>query len=228
MTDCSLIRSIKICGVTNRTIAEQCAQLGFGAVGFVFYENSPRNINPAAVRAITQCLPDTIAKVGVFVDHAPEKMLDIAEQAGLTTLQLHGNEDAAIVRDVTQSGCRIVKVAHSLEWARQLAAELPIETSLLLECGCGPLPGGNGKTWNWAEARTVGIPLGIAGGLSPENFRDAVAQSGACAYDISSGVESAPGVKDAAAISQLAEAVAKLHAPPNAFWRSRLSLPHPF
>jgi len=219
MGECPLIRSVKICGVTDLTIAEQCVRLGFGAIGFVFYEESPRNMTPEAVRAITRRLPEPIAKVGVFVDRSPEEMLDIAEEAGLTTLQLHGNEGTEVVEAVSRSRFHVVKVARSVPEACDRCAALPAGVSLLLECGRGVLPGGNGLKWNWADARNVGMPVGIAGGLSPENICAAVSESGAVAYDVSSGVESAPGVKDPAAISRLAEAVASVSAPAVPFWR---------
>lgn len=222
MVEILFVRTIKVCGVSDLATAETCAQLGFGAVGFVFYEKSPRNVTPEAVGAMSRLLPATMAKVGVFVDTPLNDVLRMAEQAGLTTLQLHGNEDVAFVRAAIQSGYHVVKVARSVEQACRLAKALPAETSLLLECGYGPLPGGNGEAWNWSEARALGISLGIAGGLNPENIRDAVAQSGAVAYDVSSGVESAPGVKDRNAIVRLAEAVAMLDAEPISFWQQRL------
>ncbi len=215
-----LIHNIKICGITQSVTAMLCAELGFGAVGFIFFPKSPRNVSPETVRDITRVLPDSMAKVGVFVDEPLEIMLATADVAGLTTIQLHGNEDIDTILALQQHGYKVVKVARSSEEARRIAPTLPDGTSMLLECGHGVLPGGNGATWNWSETRTIAcnLPLGIAGGLNPDNIIKAVEDSGAMAYDISSGIESSPGVKDPDAIRRLAEAIQNLHLNFQPFW----------
>lgn len=215
-----LIHNIKICGITQSATAMLCAELGFGAVGFVFYPKSPRNVSPEAVRGITHTLPDSMAKVGVFVDEPLKGMLTTAELARLTTIQLHGNEDIDTILTLQQHGYKAVKVVRSSEEAQRMMRTLPDETSLLLECGRGVLPGGNGAVWNWAEAHTISdnVPLGIAGGLCPENIIKAIEDSGAMAYDISSGVESSPGVKNPDAIRCLAEAVQNFNLNLQPFW----------
>ena len=215
-----IIDNIKICGITQTATALLCAELGFGAVGFIFYPKSPRNVSPETVRAITKILPDRMEKVGVFVDEPLKVMLRTAKFSGLTTIQLHGNEGIDTILDLEQHGFGVVKVARSSEEAQRMMTTLPDETSLLLECGSGVLPGGNGAVWNWAEARTISgsLPLGIAGGLSPENIIKAIEDSGAMAYDISSGGESSPGVKDPDAIRRLAKAVQNLRHNLQPFW----------
>ena len=215
-----LISNIKICGITQSATAMLCAELGFGAVGFIFFPKSPRNVSPETVRDITQVLPDSMAKVGVFVDEPLRIMVATAKSAGLTTIQLHGNEDIDTILALQQQGYKVVKVARSSEEARRIMTTLPDGTSVLLECGHGVLPGGNGAVWNWAEASTISgnLPLGIAGGLSPENIIKAIEDSGAMAYDISSGIESSPGVKDPDAIRRLAETVQNLRFSLQPFW----------
>ena len=211
---------IKICGITRQEDAARCAALGFGAVGFVFHRASPRNISPQAARAIVDTLPPAMYAVGVFVDEPLEWIAATAEAAALTTIQLHGRETEATVTQLQAIGYQIVKVARSAAEARTLIDTLMPQTSILLECGRGPLPGGNGAVWNWAEAREVGDLVGIAGGITPENLRRAVRQSGAAACDISSGVETAPGVKDPAALERLATAAVGLHSDHTSFWKS--------
>ena len=212
------IRSIKVCGITRCEDAARCAALGFGAIGFVFHRASPRNISPQAARAIVDTLPPTMSPVGVFVDEPLETILAIAEAAALTTIQLHGHETESTVTELQATGYQVVKVARSAAEARLCIDTLMPQTSILLECGRGPLPGGNGAAWNWAEAREVGDPVGIAGGLTPKNLREAVKQSRAVACDISSGVELAPGVKDPAALERLAAAATGLRSDYTAFW----------
>lgn len=220
MRKATFLDNLKVCGITRQQDAVRCAALGFGAVGFVFHPASPRNITPQAARAIVDTLPSGMAAVGVFVDEPIETILAIAETAALTTIQLHGHETVETVTRLRTAGHHVVKIARSANEARVLIDTLPPKTSILLECGCGPLPGGNGAVWDWAEARNVGGPVGIAGGLTPENLREAAERSGAVACDVSSGVELAPGIKDPAALERLATAATSLRADRSAFWTS--------
>lgn len=216
-----VINNTKICGITQLCTAALCAELGFGAVGFVFHPGSPRNIAPTAAGEISRHLPSSIARVGVFVDVAAASILETARTAGLTALQLHGNEDAATVKSLQQAGYKVVKVVKATnEKARGFVASLPPETSILLECGKGALPGGNGAAWDWAAARSFETvrPLGISGGLNASNITKAIEESGALAYDVSSGVESSPGVKDEHAIRQLASVLQNIDGFPRPFW----------
>jgi phosphoribosylanthranilate isomerase len=219
MASVPFIQNAKVCGITRVEDAARCAALGFGAIGFVFHPASPRNISPQAARGIVQTLPPTLAAVGVFVDEPVETMLAIADAAGLATLQLHGRETPETVARLQAHGFSVVKVARSANEARALIAALPPTTSILLECGRGPLPGGNGIAWNWAEARLSERRVGIAGGLSPENLHDAIQQSSAIACDLSSGVETTPGIKDPAALERLAAATTPLPPAPAPFWK---------
>ncbi len=217
MTERSFIANIKICGITDAAAAACCAAVGFGAVGFVFYARSPRHMTAAAVRAIVSDLPAGLAKVGVFVDVPAADVLATAEAAMLTTVQFHGDESAACLAAVARAGYGVVKTVRTAEAASRLAPTLPPGARILLECGRGSLPGGNGAVWPWAEARRAGTPVAIAGGLTPENIVAALAESQAAAGDVSSGVERAPGVKDPDAIRRLAAAVTGLTAP-RSFW----------
>ena len=217
----SLIRNIKICGITKIGSAEHCVRLGFGAIGYVFFRRSPRYLSPIEAGEISQHLPTDVAKVGVFVDESIETMLDIATLAGLTTLQLHGNEPVTTIETLQKAGYRVVKVLHTVETAQAVLETLPPGTSALLECIHGNLPGGNGAAWNWSATRLLKttLPLGIAGGLNPANIKQAIADSGAIAYDISSGVEAAPGVKDEHAIRLLRDAVENITGEYIPFWK---------
>ena len=225
------IQNTKICGITQLRTAELCVGLGFGAVGFVFHQESPRNISAAAAGEITKRLPSSVARVGVFVDKAVGYMLETALTAGLSAIQLHGNEDAATIQSLQHAGYKVVKVVKSTDGnAHKLVESLPPGTSILLECGKGVLPGGNGAAWDWAAARAfaTGLPLGIAGGLNASNIVKAIEVSGAIAYDISSGVESSPGVKDETAIMQLANQLEDVHLSLRPFWKQNEETTTPF
>lgn len=200
------LTNLKICGITSRETACFCASKGVGALGAVFYEKSPRYVTPAQARAFFNELPLQIARVGVFVDLPPTTMIAIAREAQLNTLQLHGEESSETLHALMQTPYRIIKVLKSTgEKLLKQATTLPPQVGILLECGQGTLPGGNGSVWDWAGAAPL-VPLrpfALAGGLTPENILDALLLSKASACDISSGVESAPGVKDHLAIEQL-------------------------
>ncbi len=206
---------VKICGLTEPDQALACARLGAEAVGLVFYPPSPRHVGKALARRIMSVLPDVTAAVGVFVDAPLEEIIDTAQACGLTAVQLHGHETPGRVADLKKAGLRVIKALFAdREPGFTRAAEYPAD-ALLVECGRGPLPGGNAAAWNWADAAPLArrFPLVLAGGLTPENVADAVAAARPHAVDVSSAVEVRPGVKDLARVRSLLEAVANSNHP---------------
>ena len=210
-----LLKNLKICGITTPDIARFCADAGVGALGAVFFAKSPRNVSAAQARAIFDGIPSGVARVGVFVNATADAMLAIAREAGLTTIQLHGGEPAEVVAVLLDAGYRVVKVVkRALDSAGAIAEEIaaiPAGAGVLVECGAGNLPGGNGAAWDWSAAAPLARmrPFALAGGIDPRNVVEALRCSHAVACDVSSGVESAPGVKDHGAILKLVEAVRK-------------------
>ena len=203
-----LAPGVKICGIRHAETAAYCVNRGTGALGAVFYPPSPRYVAPVVARAVFDGLPENVARVGIFVNQPVEAVLETARLARLTTVQLHGSESPDAMRAAADAGFRVVKAVKSAAEA----AALPSFAGALLECSHGTLPGGNGATWNWAEAKAVSAqrPLAVAGGLTPENLARASGASGAVALDVSSGVESSPGVKDRAKIASLLAVAAEL------------------
>ncbi len=188
---------LKICGLTNPAEARFCADAGAAALGVVFYPPSPRNVTPERAAKIFAGLPREVARVGVFVNATLVEMLDASRTAGLTVAQLHGTESPALAAALLASGLKVLKTVRGGESVATEAARHPHGTRFLVECGRGPLPGGNGAAWDWSSARTTaGIQFAIAGGLSPENLEIAANASGAAFFDLSSAVESTPGRKD--------------------------------
>ena len=214
---------IKICGITRRPDALFCAEAGVGALGAVFYGKSPRHVSPAQARYLFEDLPAQIARVGVFVDASAEAMIATARAAALDTVQMHGEESMTTIHAVLDAGFHVVKVLDRLGDELLAAARaLPPQVGLLVECGKGVLPGGNAAIWNWSAAATLaGIrPFAIAGGLHAMNLAVAARSSRAFGFDVSSGVESAPGVKDEAAVRAFLQAAADLGPPPHSFsWK---------
>ncbi len=202
------LANLKICGITTRETARFCADHGVGALGAVFFPKSPRHVSPEHARRMFEGLPDRVARVGVFVDTPSEELIAAARTAGLDTVQLHGNESLDTVTAAQKAGFRVIKVVKITGTALvETAQSLPLSAGILVECGLGTLPGGNGAAWQWADAAPLaGLrPFALAGGLTPQNLEQAAALSGASAWDLSSGVETAPGIKDHEAILKLTD-----------------------
>lgn len=187
---------LKICGLTDPADARFCAEAGAAALGAVFYPPSPRNVSPERAAEVFADLPPDVPRVGVFVDATAADILRAAGIAGLGAAQLHGAEPPALAAELLAAGLRVLKVLRGGDLAAE-AARYPDGTRFLVECGRGALPGGNGAAWDWSAARALSpLPFALAGGLSPDNLPAAAAVSGACFFDLSSAVESAPGRKD--------------------------------
>ncbi len=199
---------IKICGVRDAETAMVAAECGADAVGFVFAESSVRRIDPDEAWEIALALPPFVAKVGLFVDPNPKEYSAIKERCPFDYGQLHGSESEETVR-----GCGpwIIKAVRfnpttiEAEFRRWSAVD-EVE-ALLIDGGSG----GEGKTLDWKALARVkdgcDHPIILAGGLTPGNVGDAVRIVRPWAVDVSSGVESARGVKDAALIAAFCGAV---------------------
>lgn len=201
---------VKICGLTRPEEALACARAGARAIGCVFFPGSPRNVDAAAAAEIRRALPPEIVCVGVFVDASFDAIMRLADGSGFAAVQLHGNEPPELVERLRGEGLFVIKAlfagrAPGLGQARRFPA-----SAFLVECGKGPLPGGNARSWTWSEAAAFGErrPLILAGGLTPENAAQAVRAAAPDAIDVSSGVEAAPGRKDLHKVKQLIAAVA--------------------
>lgn len=183
----------KICGITNREDALCAVKCGADALGFIFYEKSPRYVAPEKAAEIICDLPPFVTPVGVFVN-APH--IDaIVKLAGLRAIQLHGDEppEACLGHDVPV--IRTLRVGNEFD-ALALRSH-PVRTFLLDTARTGSY-GGTGETFDWAkarEAKNYGRII-LSGGLNPDNVREAIEQVAPYAVDTSSGVEAEPGKKD--------------------------------
>lgn len=201
------IVKVKICGITNLGDALDAVRLGADALGFMFYEPSPRYIRPEAAGEIVRALPPFVAKVGVFVNASRDQIRRAIETAGLDTVQLHGDEQPD---DCAGFGVKTVK-AFRVQNRDSLAALPAFRTDAwLLDSFVPGKLGGTGALFNWdlaVEAKSLGAPVILAGGLTPENAASAASQVRPYALDVSSGVESSPGKKDPAKIERFIAAV---------------------
>ena len=199
---------IKICGITRSEDALFAEESGAQAVGFVFYDKSPRYIVPEKAGEISEKLGPFIARVGVFVDEEHAKVIETVRTANLTAVQLHGSESPAYVDELIHPSSFNI---HPLRWIQVIKsfrvgqdfdcgamAGYNINTFLLDTFEKGNCYGGIGKTFDWnkaLECKKYGRII-LAGGLNPSNVREAVTTVKPWAVDVSSGVEISPGIKN--------------------------------
>ncbi|HEY1805558.1 MAG TPA: phosphoribosylanthranilate isomerase [Terracidiphilus sp.] len=203
---------IKICANTSLVDAMVAAEAGADAVGFVFAP-SPRRITAEQVAAIVPHLPAQLEKIGVFVGAGFDEIATIAEEAGLTGVQLHSNvtaQETAKLRTRFGSRLKILRVVHFEAGAVEHATAAALDPSvdgILVDSRTATAVGGTGKTYDWTVARTalfqntkVRKHLIAAGGLTPENVAEAIGILCPWGVDVVSGVEAAPGRKDPAKV----------------------------
>ena len=179
---------VKICGITNSGDALAAAEEGASAIGFNFYEGSPRYITPTAARAIGARMPANVLKVGVFVDEGEDTIGRCVEEAGLDIVQLHGNEPPS----ACSTGRRVWKAFRVTDsWNASLVRSYVVDAILL----DGPAPG-TGSSWDWRRAEALRSRIILAGGLNAGNVGEAIRALCPWGVDACSRIESAPGIKD--------------------------------
>jgi len=197
---------LKVCGVTTLEDARAAIDCGAEFLGFNFYVKSPRYIAPPSARAIIERLPDDIVSVGVFVDEPrPEDVVEILRASGAQVAQLHGAESPDYCAGVgAERVIKALRIGDDFDARRVL--DYPA-SAVLLDAYDAKLYGGTGKTANWAIAREAAelTRIFLAGGLSPDNIVEAICAVEPFAVDVNSGVESAPGRKDASKLRRLKE-----------------------
>ena len=191
---------VKICGITNAEDALAAVDAGADALGFMFYPPSPRGVTREVAAQIIRQLPPFVAKVGVFVNPSEEEVRLAITGCGLDTLQFHGEESPEFCR---QFGLKTLK-AFRVQGLETLKL-LPTYSTMawLLDSFVAGTRGGTGNTFNWdiaMQAVKLGGRVILAGGLTPGNAAEAVRKVRPFALDVSSGVESVPGRKDAAKV----------------------------
>jgi phosphoribosylanthranilate isomerase len=180
---------IKICGITRPEDADAAIVAGADLLGFVFRSGTPRALDPAAsgwIREVTG-----VEKAGVFLDAPLNEVVRVRDLLTLDWVQLHGHEPDTYLEALGEQVIRRVRVGSEIDWDR--VAQLADRCLPLFDPGAG-----DGVAWAWEalEASPTGIRFGLAGGLTPDNVADAVRTVRPYLVDVSSGVESAPAIKD--------------------------------
>jgi phosphoribosylanthranilate isomerase len=210
---------VKVCGVTQLEDAEFAVDCGAGAVGFVFWPDSPRFIDPSRAYAIAARLPPFVTPVGVFVNQPAEHVNDVAAFVGLGAVQLHGDETVEYAATLARP---VLKAIVLTETSDETIERWPSNAMVLLDAHDPVRRGGTGQTIDWAKAAAVAARrrVVLAGGLTPGNVADAIDRVRPFGIDISSGVESSPGVKDHGKLRALFAAVNGTESSQGSLWTS--------
>lgn len=191
---------VKVCGITRVGDALAAAAAGVDAIGLVFAQASPRQVGLEQARALCAALPPFVTVVGLFVDAAPERVHQVLGQVPLDLLQFHGQESPAQCREYGRPYIKAISMRPGVDLSAE-ARRYADAKGLLLDTYHPAMAGGTGQTFDWAQApRDFGLPIVLAGGLTPENVAEAIHKVRPYAVDVSSGVEVSRGVKDTAKI----------------------------
>lgn len=203
---------VKICGITNLEDALMCAESGADALGFNFYRRSPRYIEPLVARQIINNLPKKLLTVGVFVNEpTPANVERIVTDSGVGAVQLHGDESPEYCRALgDRYVIKVLKAGTDFEPASALEYE---GRAIMLDTFDPEMHGGTGRVFDWSvarETRTLVPTLFLAGGLSPENVRDAINAVNPYAVDACSALEVNQGKKDSSRVEAFVKAARDL------------------
>ena len=199
---------VKVCGICRFDDAARAVECGASAIGFIFWPGSQRCIEPEQAREIAARLPPHVTAIGVFVDQPIEFVEAVAAAVPLGAIQLHGGESVQAFARVSQPLIKAIAVTEGFDTSSVDA--VPAAVTVLLDAHDPIRRGGTGRTIDWAVAATVSRqrPIILSGGLTAANVGDAIARVRPHMLDVSSGVESAPGRKDAGKLREFFAAVA--------------------
>ena len=200
---------VKICGITRAEDADLAVELGATALGFIFWPASPRYIAPIDARDIIRGLSARVTTVGVFVDEPVELVREILDVAGLDVAQLHGMESPGYCRQLSPAPIKAVALQKMKHGDALNVDAFDQDVLILLDSHDPARRGGTGRTIDWNAARQIAVarPTILSGGLNAENVGVAIDSVQPYGIDVSSGVESSPGVKDAARLRSFFEAL---------------------
>ena len=192
---------IKICGITNTDDAEQAAELGADAIGLVFYEPSPRNVDIEQACAVVDALPPFVTSVGLFVNASVDEVNGVLERVNLDLLQFHGDESPEFCASFDRPWIKAIRMADGVDLHAE-AERYSESWGLLLDAYHPALPGGTGESFEWARVPDdLQTSVILAGGLTADNVGEAISTVRPYAVDVSGGVEAdsrlkGKGVKD--------------------------------
>jgi len=201
---------VKICGITRAEDAQAAVRHGADAIGLVFYPDSPRAVDLDTARVLAQSLPAFVTVTALFVDPAPEQVRAVLEAVPVDLLQFHGNEPPELCGAFGRRYIKALAMGEGVDPAAAARRYAPA-AGLLLDAFSEAARGGTGTRFDWARVPAdLGLPLILAGGLTPDNVAAAVRTVRPYAVDVSSGVERAKGLKDEDKIKAFMRGVASV------------------
>jgi phosphoribosylanthranilate isomerase len=197
-----MVVRVKICGITRLQDLQAACAAGADALGFVFYDKSPRHVSIETAAALVRALPPFVQSVGLFVDAEPAFIERVLQVVSLDLLQFHGNETPAECVRYGRPWIKAVRVNRDTDLLK-CAADFDAARGLLLDAFVPGVPGGTGERFDWSLIPPdLPKPVILSGGLNPDNVADAVKRVCPWAVDVSSGVEASKGIKDAHQIAR--------------------------
>lgn len=198
---------IKICGITTADDARTAVDHGADAIGLVFYARSPRGVTAQQAQQIVAAVPPFVTVVALFVDEPADSISRILSSVPVDLIQFHGDETPAFCQQFGRPWIKALRVRPGVE-LETLCHDYQSGRGILLDSWQDGVPGGTGKSFDWdLAARTLPLPVVLAGGLNEGNVGEAMARLRPAAVDVSGGVERAPGVKDSGKIERFVAAV---------------------
>lgn len=186
---------VKFCGLRHKDDIADAVALGVDALGFVFYEPSSRSVAPEDAATLTRAVPAFLTRVGLFVNENAETIKRIFEIARLNLIQYHGEESPEFCDSVGLPYIKAFRVQQDMD-IRGAMDRYPNASGFLLDAYVKGQPGGTGERFDWGLIPRSYAPIILAGGLTPDNAKDAIEQVAPWALDVSGGIESKPGRKD--------------------------------
>jgi phosphoribosylanthranilate isomerase len=201
------VTRVKICGITRVEDALAAARSGADAIGLVFYERSPRHVSITQAAQLAAALPPFVSVVGLFVNAEAAFVREVLASVPLDLLQFHGDESPEFCAQFAMPYLKAIRVKAGVDLL-QCASDFRSAKGLLLDAHVEGIPGGTGATLDWALIpKQLPLPVILSGGLDAKNVAAAIEQVRPYAVDVSSGVESAKGIKDAAKIAAFMQEV---------------------
>ena len=197
---------IKVCGLTRVEDVQEAVAAGVDAIGFVFYADSPRHVTIEQAKVLARAIPPFVTIVGLFVNASRAEVNRVIEEVPLNLLQFHGDETVGQCEGFGLPYLRAARVRPGVDLL-EFATQFPSARALLLDTWT-PAYGGSGESFDWSLVpSSCPLPVILSGGLNPDNVAEAIRQVKPVAVDVSSGVESAKGIKDADKIRAFVNAV---------------------
>jgi phosphoribosylanthranilate isomerase len=186
---------VKFCGFTHQDDVAQAVALGADALGFVFYGPSSRYVSPEHAKTLTRSVPAFVTRVGLFVNEEAETVQRIFEIAQLNLIQYHGEESPEFCDAIGLPYIKAFRVRKGMDLRTEMD-RYPNASGFLLDAYVKGQPGGTGERFDWELIPHSHAPIILAGGLTPDNAKDAIDQVAPWALDVSGGIETKPGRKD--------------------------------